>query len=203
MSITINRVYTRSGDTGETSLVDGSRVSKDCLRCESYGTIDELNAVLGIAKEHAKIESKSLIFDILEYLQQELFDIGAELATPSGYTYPKMWVTAEKHVNHLEKLCDYLNKDLPPLNSFILPGGSFLSAFLHQARTICRRSERVIVSLNKVENLNNYTVIYVNRLSDLLFVMSRYALKDDSAKVPLWVQEESRLSPLDLLTAES
>lgn len=196
MSITINRVYTRSGDNGDTSLVDGSRVPKDHLRCEAFGTIDELNANLGLAKESARIQGNDRICSVIEYIQQELFDIGAELATPVGFSYPNMWNAEERHVKHLEELCDFFNKDLVPLTSFILPGGSILAASLHQARTVCRRAERIVVRLGREEKLNSLILIYINRLSDLLFVLCRFVLNEKGETAPLWIQEKGRKSPL-------
>lgn len=192
MAITINRVYTRSGDKGETSLVDGSRVPKDNLRCEAFGTIDELNSILGICKEHIESPYSQDLHALFEMLQQELFDIGSELATPTNYTYPNKWESNEVHIKKLENLCDTFNRDLAELKSFILPGGSLLASYLHLARTVCRRGERVIVKLSREEKLNPCITIYVNRLSDLLFVLSRYVLAERNLRVPEWVQEKDR-----------
>lgn len=199
MSFKINRVYTRSGDKGQTSLVDGSRVNKDNLRCEIFGTLDEANACLGICKEHLEPVVDTLLFHTIEYLQQELFDLGSELATPSSFSYPSMWKAQQKHIDHLEKLCDYYNETLPELDSFILPGGSKLASFFHQARTVVRRAERVMVTLMQAEegSVSNEAFIYCNRLSDLFFVLSRYVLHRKGISAPLWKQEKERVSPLD------
>jgi cob(I)alamin adenosyltransferase len=198
MSFKINRVYTRSGDKGETSLVDGSRVPKDDTRCAIYGTFDEISSFLGLAKCEIEEGSDTLLFQLIEYIQQELFDLGSEVATPSGFTYPSMWKVQKKHTDHLEKLCDFFNKDLPELDSFILPGGSKLCSYLHCARTITRRAERLIVTHIRIHNdsLSSEVLIYVNRLSDLLFVLSRYVLHSKGITPPLWKQEKDRVSPL-------
>ncbi len=192
MAVIINRVYTRSGDKGETSFVDGSRVTKDSFRCEAFGTIDELNSVIGICKEHVDGSYSHDLRAVFESIQQELFDLGSELATPTDYTYHSKWETNEGHVKNLELLCDMFNKDLPELKSFILPGGSFLSSYLHLARTVCRRAERVIVKLSRDEIINLNIVIYINRLSDLLFVLCRYVLAERNLSAPLWVPEKDR-----------
>lgn len=196
MSFSINRVYTRSGDKGETSLVDGSRVSKNSKICAAFGTIDELNSTLGICKEFVPDTKKELLIDLIEYLQQELFDLGSELATPTAYSYPEKWEVKEIHIEHLEKLCDFFNKDLPELKSFILPGGSKFVSFLHLARSICRRAERMIVEMSKETSLNPLITAYINRLGDLLFILCRYGLVLENKETPLWIQEKKRLSPL-------
>jgi cob(I)alamin adenosyltransferase len=191
MSIKINRVYTRSGDKGETALVGGKRVKKNNLRVECYGNIDELNSVLGIVKEklnHKTSEIESLILNI----QQELFDLGSELATASDFSYPEMWKASESHTTKLEKLCDRYGDGLPELNSFILPGGSELSAFLHLARTVCRRAERSSVALLEEEKINIKAITYLNRLSDLLFILSRWVLTKEGKTTPLWIKEKDR-----------
>ncbi len=205
MSIRINKVYTRSGDLGETSLVDGSKVKKTNIRCRSFGELDELNSCLGLVKEELDISKPehNTLKEVVEYLQQELFDIGAEIATPNGFSYPTMWITNEKHVEHLELLCDHFNENLRELKSFILPGGSKLASYLHLARTVCRRGERVIAELFESEfNLpeekcsNRNIFRYINRLSDLLFVLSRYVLEIENKTPPLWIREADRKRPV-------
>ncbi len=196
MSITINRVYTRSGDKGETSLVDGTRVPKDSLRCEAFGTVDELNSILGVCKEQLSFNYKLDLFSLIEFLQQELFDIGAELATPSSYSYPNKWEVANSHIENLEYLCDKFNENLLPLASFILPGGSALASYLHLARTVCRRLERVTISLSREEEISKNLIIYINRLSDLFFVLGRYVLAEEQKDAPTWLQEKDRKCPV-------
>ena len=190
MSIRINRVYTRSGDKGETSLVGGSRVSKSHPRVCAYGDVDELNAVLGCVKERVNQRTEKLR-SLLEQLQQELFDVGSELATEQAYE--GMWNASESDVTRLEKLCDSFGEGLPELKSFILPGGSELVSFLHLARTVSRRAERSLVALNENgEELNPYLIHYLNRLSDLLFVLCRWSLAQEGVEAPLWVQASER-----------
>jgi cob(I)alamin adenosyltransferase len=198
VSFRINRVYTRSGDKGETSLVDGTRVLKNHLRCEIFGTLDEVNSCLGLAKSCLDSEKEKQLFDVIEYIQQELFDLGAEMATPVGYSYPSMWKAGKVHIEHLEKLCDHFNKDLPELDSFILPGGNMLASHLHLARTVTRRAERSMVALLQSEkgSISDEALIYCNRLSDLLFVLSRYVLHTKGVSAPLWKQEKDRISPI-------
>ncbi len=200
MTIRINRVYTRSGDEGYTGLVSGTRVRKNDPRVNSYGEIDELNATLGLVRAHLTPETQELD-PLLENLQQELFDLGSELATPPGTTYPGMWQAASSDVATLENLCDQFSTGLPELTSFILPGGSKLVAHLHLARTVCRRAERNIVSLAEdlerqasSEHLpfNSEIIKYVNRLSDLLFVWCRWSLDKQGLVAPLWIQAAKR-----------
>jgi cob(I)alamin adenosyltransferase len=192
--IRINRVYTRSGDTGKTSLVCGTRVYKSNLQVHCYGEIDELNAILGCVRECINDKTQEL-HPVIEKLQQELFDIGSELATSFNHNYEGMWHVEQKHVTLLEQYCDKFGDGLPELTSFILPGGSKLAAYLHLARTVCRRAERSLVALlceerqNKdEEKLNPELLKYCNRLSDLLFILSRWALKQENREPILWVQ---------------
>ena len=184
------KIYTKTGDKGETGLMGGERVSKDSLRVAAYGEVDELNAVLGVCLaqigqcEHAhpkSISKKSApekglhrIQIILHQIQQELFSLGSDLSTPYDL---KIKVPRIHHANitQLEKWIDVIEDELPALKNFILPGGSLLAAHLHLARTVCRRAERTIVSLEKTASLNQSLLVYVNRLSDLLFVMARFA----------------------------
>ena len=179
MPIRITRVYTRTGDRGETSLVGGKRVPKDAPRIEAYGTIDELNAVVGLARAFnaerlAEAESHRWLDEVLRKLQNQLFDLGSELATPADAVYEGMWRVGAREVTALERLMDECQKDLAPLKSFVLPGGGRVGGFLHQARTVCRRAERRILALSRVEPIGDGPLPYVNRLSDLLFVLSRW-----------------------------
>jgi cob(I)alamin adenosyltransferase len=196
MAIRITKVYTRTGDKGFTKLVGGKKVAKDSLRIESYGTLDELNSVLGLARVFnddlkdrlpaAVRLAAQRLDEIFRRLQNELFDLGSELATPSDFSYEGMFTVGDNEVKALERLIDELQKDLSPLNSFILPGGGKVSGFLHQARTVCRRGERDILRLMREESLSEWPLKYVNRLSDLLFVMSRWVSKNLGEPEYLW-----------------
>ncbi|MFN8389260.1 MAG: cob(I)yrinic acid a,c-diamide adenosyltransferase [Bdellovibrionota bacterium] len=195
MSIRINRVYTRSGDDGTTGLVGGTRVKKTDLRVAAYGDVDELNSALGVAKEELDSATTELR-PFLEYIQQELFDLGSELATAAGSEYEGMWKAEARHVETLERLCDRFSEGLPELDSFILPGGSRLAAALHVARTVARRAERSVLALQEIEpTLNRQVICYLNRLSDLLFILARSSLAKQGLKAPLWVQAKHRKLP--------
>lgn len=179
MGVRITRVYTRTGDRGDTALVGGRRVAKDSVRIETYGTVDELNAVLGLARVFNAeridaAEGHRWLDGVLRKLQDELFDLGSELATPEDAVYEGMFRMGEPQVKALEKLIDECQKDLAPLRSFVLPGGGRIGAFLHQARTVCRRAERRLLTLSRAEPVSPVALKYVNRLSDLLFVLSRW-----------------------------
>ena len=167
------KIYTKTGDEGTTGLFGGKRVSKDNLRIEAYGTIDELNGLIGVAV--TEVNSEELKNDLLK-IQYELFNLGADLATP--ITEEKIKVTIPRisdfDVNVFEKKIDYYDSKLPELKAFILPGGSKGSASLHFSRTVCRRAERRIVELSKSENIGDSVIKYINRLSDLLFVLARF-----------------------------
>ena len=191
MPIRITRVYTRTGDRGETALVGGARVPKDAARIEAYGTVDELNAALGLARAFnverlEEGEGHRWLDEVLRRLQNELFDLGSELATPEDAVYEGMHRIGDAEVRELEKLIDHCQKELPPLKSFILPGGGRIGAALHQARTICRRAERDILRLSRAEPLAEWPLRYVNRLSDLLFVLSRWVAKRLGEPEYLW-----------------
>jgi cob(I)alamin adenosyltransferase len=190
VAIRINKVYTRTGDKGDTHLVGGKRVPKDDPRIESYGTIDELNSVLGIVRACNDAAPTSPIHDrldaILRQVQNELFDLGSELATPPESEWDGMIRVGDAQVKVLERTIDECQKDLAPLKSFILPGGGMIAAFLHQGRTVCRRAERDILRLGRREPLGNGPLRYVNRLSDLLFVLSRWASKHLGEPEYLW-----------------
>jgi cob(I)alamin adenosyltransferase len=179
MAIRITRVYTRTGDRGETRLVGGRKVPKDALRVEAYGTIDELNATLGLARtfNEAEIERSPAarrLDAILKSLQNELFDLGSEVATPAGGAPKGMYRVGAKEVAALERRIDDCQRDLKPLSSFILPGGGRVAAFLHQARTVCRRAERELVRLSRHEPVGEWAIRYINRFGDLLFVLARW-----------------------------
>jgi cob(I)alamin adenosyltransferase len=180
--VKLTRIYTRGGDAGETSLGDGARVRKDSLRVEAYGTVDETNAVIGLARLHASGAAD----EILDRIQNDLFDLGADLCRPEDGRKGAggLRITAAQ-VERLEAEIDGLNADLAPLESFILPGGSAAGAWLHLARTVSRRAERLAVALAAQESVNTEAVKYLNRLSDLLFVMARHC-NDKGATDVLW-----------------
>lgn len=166
------KIYTKTGDKGDTSLFGGQRVPKDALRIEAYGTVDELNSVLGIVRADNKEKE---IDAVLDRVQNELFELGADLATPQSASVKNIKRIEPKHSEHLEKSIDRLDEHLKQLKTFILPGGSPVAARLHFARTVCRRAERTVVRLSRNEDIGKGIMIYLNRLSDLLFVVARYA----------------------------
>lgn len=179
MAIRITRVYTRRGDRGETDLVGGPRAAKDSPRIAAFGTVDELNAALGTVRAFnaAEIDRSTACADldgILRRVQSECFDLGAQLATPPEAWQPGMFELTDQHVAWLEAQIDRCQQDLQPLNSFILPGGGRISALLHVARTVCRRAEREVLTLMRHEVVPDKPLAYLNRLSDLLFVLSRW-----------------------------
>ncbi|WBU63393.1 cob(I)yrinic acid a,c-diamide adenosyltransferase [Paracoccus aerodenitrificans] len=189
--VVLNRIYTRSGDRGDTALSNGSRVSKHDPRVEAYGTVDELNAVLGICRLHAGPEKTGPI----SLIQNELFDLGADLSRPdmaadTDAPYPVLRL-ADEQVTRLETEIDAMNASLQPLRSFILPGGTPLSAYLHHARTVARRAERRATALASDQDVNPAALRYLNRLSDWLFVAARVANLDQGGDV-LWKPGASR-----------
>lgn len=190
MPIRITRVYTRSGDKGDTGLVGGKRVPKDALRIEAYGTLDELNSIVGLARvfngETPPSPARDRLEEILKRLQNELFDLGSELATPPEAAYAGMFRMGDDDVKALEQLMDVCQKDLGPLKSFVLPGGGRVSAFLHQCRTVCRRAERIVLRLSREEDIGVWPLRYLNRLSDLFFVLSRWTAKQSGEPEYLW-----------------
>ncbi|MBP2292588.1 cob(I)yrinic acid a,c-diamide adenosyltransferase [Azospirillum rugosum] len=188
--VKLTRIYTRGGDKGETSLGDGSRVPKHDLRVAAYGTVDEANAAVGLARLHTA--DLPDVDAMLARIQNDLFDLGADLCTPEepDPKYPPLRVL-ESQVDRLEAEIDALNADLSPLTSFILPGGSPAAAHLHLARTVVRRAERHITELAGLEPVNPAAVKYVNRLSDHLFVLSR-AVNGNGAGDVLWVPGANR-----------
>ena len=191
MAIRITKVYTRTGDKGSTRLVGGKKIAKDAARIEAYGTIDELNSVLGLARVFnddlkSELPASQELDNIFRQLQNELFDLGSELATPADFSYEGMFRVSEAEVKGLERIIDSCQKDLEPLNSFILPGGGKVGGFLHQARTVCRRAERDILRLSREEEVSSWPLKYVNRLSDLLFVLSRWVSQKLGEPEYLW-----------------
>lgn len=166
------KIYTKTGDGGDTSLFGGQRVPKDALRIEAYGTVDELNSMLGIVRSDGAPKE---LDEILEAIQHDLFDLGADLATPRPTAKASVKRITGKDVQTLEKFIDLVDPNLKPLRSFILPGGSSIAGRLHFARTVCRRAERVCVRLSRNEDIGDDVTVYLNRLSDLLFVLARYA----------------------------
>lgn len=192
----INRVYTKGGDRGETALIGGDRVSKADLRIECYGTVDELNATLGLlrtaldeaAASHAGLASLALT---IARIQNELFNLGAQLATPDAERRATLPALAARHVETLEQELDRLNDPLPALTSFVLPGGGWLSAYCHLARTVCRRAERLVVALGRDTELPGFAIEYLNRLSDALFVFGRHCAVTTGQPEPLWRPEQT------------
>jgi cob(I)alamin adenosyltransferase len=185
--VSLNRIYTRIGDDGSTALADGARRSKHDLRVEAYGTVDETNACLGLARLHTAGHE---LDPMLGRIQNELFDLGADLATPATskpLPYEPVRIV-DSQVDRLEREIDLLNDRLAPLRSFVLPGGTPVAAALHLSRTVCRRAERLVVELaaRPDENVSSAALKYLNRLSDFLFVASRVA-NDDGARDVLWV----------------
>jgi cob(I)alamin adenosyltransferase len=171
--LALNRIYTKTGDQGQTHLAGGQRVSKDSVRIECYGTVDELNAFIGMAAVSAA-ESVPTLVPILRRIQHELFNLGSILATQPQDVHPKQARVTEAEIHQLEIEIDRMNEDLAPLRSFVLPGGTRLNTELHACRTICRRAERLAVTLAREEPIPPETVQYLNRLSDALFVWSRW-----------------------------
>ena len=186
--VRLTKIYTRGGDGGKTSLGDGSRVVKHDLRVSAYGTVDEANAVIGLVRLHATDTSDAL----LARIQNDLFDLGADLCTPSGTSRGAGALRmVSEQVEWLEAQIDKINEKLAPLESFILPAGSPAAAHLHHARTVARRAERMVTALAVEEEVNTHAITYLNRLSDLLFVMSR-ACNDDGAADVLWIPGANR-----------
>ncbi|MGH7988403.1 MAG: cob(I)yrinic acid a,c-diamide adenosyltransferase [Candidatus Binataceae bacterium] len=192
MAIRLNRIYTRTGDKGLTALVGGARVPKESARLEAYGTVDELNSIVGIVRTFLPDYRDGFGADFKWYseslrrIQNELFDVGSELATPAGAEYDGMHRMGDGEIKLLEEEMDRMEDELQPLKSFTLPGGGVLNAFLHQARTVCRRAERVCWRLVRDEPVNPDLIIYVNRLSDHLFVQSRWVSKRLNEPEFLW-----------------
>lgn len=178
------KIYTTTGDQGETSLFGGKRVPKDALRIEAYGTVDELNSALGVARAWKPAKD---LDDILGGLQNDLFVLGADLATPSEKQNGSVERIQQEHITHLERTIDSIEARLKPLSSFIIPGGSHIAAQLHLARTICRRAERFVVKLSREERIEPQCSVFLNRVSDLLFVLARYANHVDGVEETPWM----------------
>ncbi len=200
--LAINRVYTRQGDGGDTALAGGQRVPKDGPRIEAYGTVDELNSFLGLARATANqlaVEEPrfALLAAILLRVQHELFNLGSILATLPEDVHPKQPRVTAAEITQLEHEMDAMNEELPPLRSFVLPGGSRLDAELHVARTVCRRAERIVVTLARVDSAPPDTIRYLNRLSDSLFVWSRWAGHITGAPETLWEPNQSASGRVD------
>jgi cob(I)alamin adenosyltransferase len=188
--VTLNRIYTRGGDTGQTSLGDGRRVAKHDARVEAYGTVDEANAAIGLARLHSKTDPGTDA--MLARIQNDLFDLGADLCTPEdGRKSEGALRIVPAQVDRLEREIDAMNTHLAPLTSFILPGGTVLAAHLHLARTLTRRAERLVVALAERQPVNPDVVKYLNRLSDHLFVLGRH-VNDAGAADVLWVPGANR-----------
>lgn len=186
--VKLDKIYTRGGDSGETSLSDGSRTKKHIPRIEAYGTIDETNAVIGIARLFTTGPDDK----ILGRIQNDLFDLGADVSTPKGGKHEKSALRiAQKQINRLEREIDQMNVAIKPLTSFILPGGTAASSHLHLARTIARRAERLLVLAAEQDDISPLAIKYLNRLSDHLFVMSRKTNNDGKDDV-LWKPGENR-----------
>ena len=189
--IALNRIYTRTGDRGETHLAGGQRVAKDDLRIACYGTVDELNAFAGIARTtaeelSARTKEMRAIADILKRVQHELFNLGSILATLPPDIHPKQPRITHAEIEQLEREIDAANEQLQPLRSFVLPGGTRLDAELHACRTVCRRAERLLVGLAREQSVPAETVQYLNRLSDAFFVWSRWVNHALGASETLW-----------------
>lgn len=190
--IALNRIYTKRGDAGETSLVGGQRVPKDALRIEAYGTIDELNAFVGMAGVSCGEDSRlAALATILRRVQHELFNLGSILATKPADIHPQQPRITSAETAQLEREIDAMNVDLAPLRSFVLPGGTRLNAELHVTRTICRRAERLLVALAREESVPPEIIPYLNRLSDAMFVWSRWVNHALGAPEALWQPNQS------------
>lgn len=179
----LSKIYTRTGDDGSTGLGDGSRVAKDCLRVETFGTVDELNSMIGLLLASTLSDN---VRACLTRTQHELFDLGGELCMPGCQLIPA------RFVDQLEADLDNFNQALPPLKDFVLPGGSEPAARCHLARTVCRRAERLLVALAKTEDTNAVSLRYLNRLSDLLFVIARTLARADDGTEVIWVHGDKR-----------
>ncbi|MFE8069481.1 cob(I)yrinic acid a,c-diamide adenosyltransferase [Marinobacteraceae bacterium S3BR75-40.1] len=181
MGYRLSKIYTRTGDDGTTGLADGNRTGKDALRVEAMGTLDELNAHMGLLIEHLAEDDE--LRAPCQRIQHHLFDLGGELAIPGSE------MVHQDYITWLETTLDAHNADLPPLQNFILPGGSITTAQCHLARAVCRRAERVMVALNREEAINPLGLQYLNRLSDLLFVAARVLARRKGAREVLWQAE--------------
>jgi cob(I)alamin adenosyltransferase len=188
--LALNRIYTKTGDHGQTHLAGGQRVSKDSARIECYGTVDELNAFTGMAAISAA-ESVPSLAPILRRIQHELFNLGSILATLPEDVHPNQARVTEIEIRQLETEIDRMNADLAPLRSFVLPGGTRLNTELHACRTICRRAERIAVALSRAEAIPPEAIQYLNRLSDAFFVWSRWVNRELGVPEVLWEPNQS------------
>jgi cob(I)alamin adenosyltransferase len=177
------KIYTKTGDSGDTSLFGGRRVPKSSSRIEAYGTVDELNAHLGSI---SALKPDIKVDEILDQIQNHLFALGADLATPIEISSPKIQRIKSDDIQKIEAIIDQLDAQLEPLDTFIFPGGSPASAQLHIARTICRRAERLVDALGRKEDIGKFLLIYLNRLADLLFVLARYVNNISGTKEKKW-----------------
>ena len=193
--VRLNRIYTKAGDGGETRLVGGQKVGKDNPRIEAYGTVDELSACLGLARTALAVppvpDGAAELSAVIKRIQNELFNLGSDLATVPADRHPQQPVIEARHVTALEDEIDAWNEHLPELRSFVLPGGGWVAAYLHLARTVCRRAERLLVALRRDDAVGEMTLPYLNRLSDALFVMSRHASRLYGEPEPLWEPEKT------------
>jgi cob(I)alamin adenosyltransferase len=194
--VVLNRIYTRTGDAGETALGTGERVSKADIRIEAYGTVDETNTVVGLVRLHTVGSELAKLDAMLGRIQNELFDLGADLCVPdrgAKLEYEPLRIAANQY-ERVEREIDELNADLEPLRSFVLPGGHPAATCLHQARTVCRRAERLIVGLKAIEgeHVSEGAIAYINRLSDFFFVASRWVNKISGQGDVLWVPGKTR-----------
>lgn len=184
--LALNRIYTKTGDQGETGLVGGQRVAKDAQRIEVYGTVDELNSFVGLVRISAKESKLDELEVIFERLQHELFNLGSVLATMPQDLHPNQPRITKETIARLERDIDQYNASLPSLRSFVLPGGSRICAELHVCRTICRRAERALVTLSHNEEIPSEALLYLNRLSDAMFVWSRWVNQALGVEEALW-----------------
>lgn len=192
----ITKVYTRTGDAGKTRLAGGQEVWKDSLRVDAYGTVDELNSLIGVVRvwnaeneDHKATETVKHLEETLRWVQNKLFDLGSLLATAPGQVFPNMPQVTAEDVGRLERSIDACQEDLTPLKEFILPGGGKVSGFLHQARTVCRRAERICVGLARQEAIDPVLIRFLNRLSDALFVWARWIAKKHAEPEFLWERD--------------
>lgn len=191
------KIYTKTGDKGTTSLANGERVLKNELRIETYGTVDELNCIVGICTQQinslnndTQIHLKTWLFAI----QNDLFNLGSDLATPISSRSEKLKIISETEVKQLENMIDFCQNTLPELKQFVLPGGTNANAYFHLARTVCRRAERFAVSLAQKTEINEYAIKYLNRLSDLFFVLARYVQHKQNIPEIFWQKDGGTLS---------
>lgn len=195
----MNKIYTKTGDKGTTGLANGERVLKNSERIESYGAVDELNSVIGVCAQQLENFSQKNNLHLLQWcfaIQNDLFNLGSDLATPIESRWKEMNLVSKKEILQLEKMIDSCQSELTPLREFILPGGTLANAYLHLARTVCRRAERKVVHLSQTFEINKYSIQYLNRLSDLLFVMARYVQSLQKKEEVTWKKDGGVVSLL-------